>query len=307
MRRRGLVVWLDADNTYCDFVERLIALRAADRLPYQVHTFRGSFLDLLFELEPWNNGVAAKPLVVHMPGFNSESIRETPLLEMYLAEVSFQKKLETLIGEAAAGKVLPVNIAAFQREKDVTLEDADTWLSAVLSDTGSSLAGQLRLVSTEALVEDLLTKSPNAGPIASQIGSQADLDAVWDRLGAAIGLPILWRYQWMPSVAHLSERALALGVPDPAQKTPAASAVGSASLTINLDDIAFVTASWALSVEYVEDLQRPPVDAQLSPATGLARMLVDHCRSLAEYLPARSVWLSPIWDTTIRMNTSCSR
>ena len=294
MRRRSLVVWLDADATYCDFVDRLIALRAAEDLPYPVYTFRGSFLELLFELEPWTSGVSAKSLVVHMPGFNSDSIRETPLLEMYLAGVCFQKKLETLIGEAAAGKVLPVNIDAFRRQKDLTLADADAWLTSMLSDSGSTLAGQLRLVSTEALVEDLLIKSPKVAPIASQINSQADLDAVWDRLGAAIGLPVLWRDQWSPqnspTVGSNSEQEgpAASAVGSRAGR-PAASAVGSLGgvFTVKPDDIAFVASSWALSVEYVDDLERLPVDAKLAPATGLAKPLIQSCLSLAEYLRER--------------------
>ena len=43
--------------------------------------FRGSFLDLLFKLEPYGSGLDKQPLLIHMPGFTEQSIRATPVLE----------------------------------------------------------------------------------------------------------------------------------------------------------------------------------------------------------------------------------
>ena len=150
VRRHGLVVWIDSSGAYSSLVQQLQTMRAAGEVTYDVFTFRGSFLELLFEIEPFTGGTSAKPLVVHMPGFNLESMRETPLLELYLAGTVFQKGLETLIAEASAGKVLPASITAFLQQPDASLANADRWLASMLGDSNSSLAGKLRLVAIES-------------------------------------------------------------------------------------------------------------------------------------------------------------
>ena len=51
VRKHGILVWLDLDNHYSGFVDRLMALRAQGELPYAVHAYRGSYLELLLSLE----------------------------------------------------------------------------------------------------------------------------------------------------------------------------------------------------------------------------------------------------------------
>jgi hypothetical protein len=123
--RGGLVVWLDADDNYSPFVDRLIARRAAGGLPYDLKAYRGSHLELMLALEDAAGGVDKPARVVHMPGFNSESIKGTPMLELYLAGSRYQRALDTVIAEAAAGIAAPEAIEAFRRQKDATLERAD--------------------------------------------------------------------------------------------------------------------------------------------------------------------------------------
>src|SRR3954454_9425768 len=79
VRRHGIVLWLDLDHHYTSFVDRLMDLRGAGSLPYDVHAFRGSYRELLPAPEPLEGGVEKTPLVIHLPGFNEESIRATPL------------------------------------------------------------------------------------------------------------------------------------------------------------------------------------------------------------------------------------
>ncbi len=57
-------------------------------------------------------------------------MRQTPLLELYSAGVRYRKSLDTLVNEAAGGKVRPEQIAAFQAKGGLSLEGADAWLSA---------------------------------------------------------------------------------------------------------------------------------------------------------------------------------
>jgi len=49
-------------------------------------------------------------------------------------------------------------------------------------------------------------------------------------------------------------------------------------------DFAFAAASWALAVEYVDDLQREPRDPLLGGVRRLPKTVVDACRDLAAHL-----------------------
>ena len=253
-RRNGIVIWLDPEAHYSGFVDQLIALRRDNRLPYPVLTYRGSFLELLLELEPLANGVDRPPLLIHLPGFNRDTVKKTPLLEMYEAGTEFSRNIESLVTEAAAGRVLPEQIAAFRQSGRVTLANADEWLSAMLSVQNSALAGQLRDVPLTALVEDLL----NDGIVAKQFRQPGNQQAVWQCLATLTGLaPEIG----MPSASHGSEAA-----------------------SIHPKDVAFAVASWALQVEYVHDLKRLPVAASLRSARALPETLIANCRELAEHL-----------------------
>ncbi len=66
--RQGLVVWLDKDAHYTDFVEELSRQHAKGDFPYPLVGFRGSFLETLFALEPYGSGYEKHSLIVHMPG-----------------------------------------------------------------------------------------------------------------------------------------------------------------------------------------------------------------------------------------------
>jgi hypothetical protein len=121
VRRHGIVVWLDLDDHYSDFVDGLVRRRAEGELPYAVCAYRGSFLELLLALEPEAGGSEKTPLLIHLPGFNEESVRTTPLLELYEAGVRFRKALPTLVAEAAVGRVPQERVAAFLASGDVTL------------------------------------------------------------------------------------------------------------------------------------------------------------------------------------------
>ena len=81
LARNNLVIWLDADNHYCDFVEQLIQLRQSEQLKYDVYTFRGSHLELMLELEDVTGGVEKTRALIHLPGFNEETVKATPLFK----------------------------------------------------------------------------------------------------------------------------------------------------------------------------------------------------------------------------------
>ena len=260
--QRDIVIWLDTDETYTDFVDSLRQLQAAGELPYSVKAFRGSHLQLMLELEPLTSTSTRHPLVVHMPTFNVETVKQTPLLELYLAGRSFQKRLTTLVTEAGTGKVPPEQLKELCSRRDLTLALADAWLDRMLRQDDSELAGSLRMMSVPSVLDGLLGRSAAAGlsadnsadgSLAARIKTDADRDAVRERFSAALGMPIDWQ--------------------------------GTTAGTTGKDaeTLAFVAASWALCVEYVDDLRRPAKDGRLAPAEGLSRPLVDACRGLAHH------------------------
>jgi len=253
VRRHGIVVWLDLDDHYTPFVDRLAAVRAAGGLPYDVQAFRGSHLDLMLRLGPLVGGVEKTPLVIHLPGFSEETVRTTPLLELYMAGARYRKKLDTLVTDAAAGRVRPEQIAALRERGSLSLEGADTWLAALLDEGGSGLAAQLATMVPAAVVDDLLA----GGYVAGRTSDPGCLDAVWHRLEAATGLPERWRRTVLPH----------------SPPTP--------------EDVAFAASGWALCVEYVTDLQRSPVDPSLQTIRDLPRPVVDACCQLAAHLRDR--------------------
>ena len=232
VRRHGIVLWLDLDNHYSSFVDRLIRMKDEGAIPYEIRAFRGSHLELLLDMESLESGVEKTPLLIHLPGFNEDSIRETPLLEFYFAGARYRQALDTLLNDAAGANVRPEQIKAFRERGAFTLEEADAWLTDLLAEREGGLGSHLRALSLPAVIDELL----GGGFVASRVGLVEDLTLLWERLTAWTGLPESWRGDVLPP-----------GVP-------------------RAEEVAFAAASWALAVEYVEDLKRPPVAARLQAA-----------------------------------------
>lgn len=257
VRAQGLVVWLDQGGHYTGFVDRLKAARDAGELPYEVRAFRGSHLALIMALDGLAAGTEKVPLVIHLPGYTEETVRATPLFELYAAGVRYRKALDTLVTEAAAGRVRPDQIAAFKAQPDMTLAGADAWLSALLDDAQGGIAAQLRGMKPTAVFDDLLTGGVLSGRLGGADGRPDDEDALWERLAVWIGLPGSWRDTTLPRTRPRPE------------------------------DLAFAAASWALCVEYVDDLKRAPVSVHLATAGTLPRPVIDTCRGVAAHLRER--------------------
>ena len=252
-RKHGVVVWLDLDGHYTSFVDRLASAREAGTLPYAVHAYRGSFLELLLALERVASGSERPQVLLHLPGFTEASVRDTPLLELYEAGARYRKALPTLITDAAAGGVTPEQISAFTGQPDLTLDAADAWLSALLRSDGDGFGVQVRGMTPIAVLDDLLAN----GFITSRLRSPSDATSVWQALSAWTGLPTAWRDAAMPQGAHTGH------------------------------DVAFTLASWALAVEYTHDLQRAPVQPSLALARDLPSTVTAACRALATHLRER--------------------
>ncbi len=248
VRHHGIVIWLDADGRYQSFVDRLALARRRGALPYEVRGFHGSFLELMLELAPLSSGTDRDHVVVHLPGFNKQTVKDTPLLELFRAGYCFEKALDTLVGQAAARRVPPNRVEALVARADLSLEAADAWLTEQLDRPQGGVGALLTAVSAPALLDDLL----HHRALVAKLGG--DYAPVFAHLEAELGLPADW-----------VDRTFR---PDGARPS----------------DAAFVAASWALSVEYVDDLGRDPVSDRLAPAKQLHGAVVTACRELAAHL-----------------------
>lgn len=251
VQRNGIVIWLDIEGQYSAFVDQL---KKDKELPYKVYGWRGSHLALLLELEHEAKGMGKPPLVIHLPGFNEETVKQTPLLELFFAGTRYWRRLDTLIEVAAGGRVLAEKIAEFRARPDVTLASADVWLQAQLKErTGEGFFAFLSELQPTAVLDDLLA----GGALAERVKSPSDAKDIWERLAAWTGLSEAWR-----------EAVMTRG-PQRAK------------------DVAFVAASWALCVEYTDDLKRAARSGYLVGIRDLPKPVIAHCRAIAAHLRER--------------------
>ena len=291
VQQNGIVVWLDRDAHYTELVDRLQSLRAEEQLPYAVHGFRGSHLALMLALDAVAAGSDPPRLLIHLPGFTEDTVTQTPVLGLYRSGVRFRKALGTLIREAAAGQVPTETIDAFVATEPETLAMADSWLEAQLQADGGGLYEQVRSTPVVDVIEQLLSD----GPLCRQINSADARDQFLRAMEATLGLPGTW-HRPAPQTLPGSDDSDDLGA-------AITNVVMSALAQVNVsqaawepgrpvsrqqrDDLAFILTSWALVVEYVHDLKRPPRGAAAEAAKAVPARLVTTCRELASHLRAR--------------------
>jgi hypothetical protein len=246
LRRQGIIVWLDKDSSYTRFVDGLAARLANGEISIPVAGFRGSFLELLFALEPYGSELDRKPLLVHMPGFNEESIRKTPLLELYEAGVRFRKSLDTLIREAANARIAPDEVERFLAGQP-TLEAADAWLETSISRSSFGLAAALAEIGPKLLVEAM---SQPASALALRVTAPAEAEILATYLHRLTGMDTAW----IEPFAKIH--------PGP------------------LDPLLHALEAWMLCVEYVHDLKREPHRQDLRRLRDLSQPLINASRDL---------------------------
>jgi hypothetical protein len=251
LRQRGTVVWLDRDEHYTAYVDQLAKRAAAGQFPYPVVPFRGSHLEVMLELEPFGLNADDVPLLVHLPKHNEQTVRETPVLETYLAGFRFRKALDTLVRDAATGKATPDEIAAVLTRPDLTLGAADEWLAAKMADNAGGLAGLLQQMDLPVLVTQLLDPE---GRIKARARGEEGMAALRAHLERHVGMTPAWEAFYFgnaaPDIAHLAE----------------------------------AVAGYLLCVEFVHDLGRPPTLPALLELTKLPAHVARVCHEVCQHL-----------------------
>ena len=125
----GLLVWLDKEGDFTSLVDELIELHRTGQFAYPVFAFRGSFLELMIESRAMLASTDRPKCVVHMPGFNTRDIKNTPFYEAYKAGRRWWIKLDTIIRECAQGRLSPDRIETLLRLENLNLDMAERFLS----------------------------------------------------------------------------------------------------------------------------------------------------------------------------------
>lgn len=255
VRRYGLVVWMDRYGHYSPFVDDLVRRHADGEVGFPVLAYRGSFLELMLALERYGNGLDPEPLLIHLPGYETNNIRTTPLLEQYEAAFPFRKALDTLVIEAAAGRVGPEEIQRFAATPGLSLARADAWLEAHLAGPRTGVGDRLAALDPKQLVDGLLGEDRS---LLREL-KPSDMQDLAAHLERTIGMDAAWRTFLRVRTADAKD----------------------------LEPLVTAFSAWLLSVEFVFDLQREPYTPELRPLKRLPKPFVEQTVALARYFRER--------------------
>jgi hypothetical protein len=248
VRELGLVAWVDAEGHYTAWADRL-APRAGTPdapFPFPIVRYRSSYLELMLALEPFANDLTPEYVLVHLPGLNKDSVRETPAYELYKAGKTFEKNLATLVREAARGEARPEQVEAFLAAGNVSLESADAWLAGLRAAPRDEFALRMEAWGIEDVALGLFRGDPRFLQGLPKQGER-----LFEFLEKGLGVTDAWR-EFMKIEKQLTE--------------------GAATTLV---------ASWLMAVEFATDLASTPSTPALQPLTKLGPFK-DVCRRLAE-------------------------
>ena len=247
LRQKGIVVWLDKDAHYNAYVDSLIERYSRGEFFAPVVAFRGSYLEMILELDRYGSGLDPEPLLIHLPNHTEDTVRATPILELYRAGNRFRRALPTLVREAANGHLKPDDIEAYVNNGLGDITAAEQWFKQSLSASKPGLAGYLDNFKPEEIFTRLLAKDND---LRSQVDNENKLDPLLDYLNRHIGID--------NSFINFFQ----------------------ASIPISFDNLGLTVAAWLMCVEYVHDLKRSPHLLELQPLTKLAKPLIKTCHQL---------------------------
>ncbi len=247
IRTKGLLVWLDKDGVYSDFVDRLAEKQAVGAYPYPVYGFRGSFVRLMRQSYPVLAGAELPRCVIHLPGFSEDSIKSTPLYEAYKAGSRWRAALDTTVREAGQGHLTPDQLDALINRDDLSLEVADRYLADHLEETPA--------------LQPLLTRYGEVGLMAKFLTDLSSLRS--DFPGGDT--------EFVSALRHRAERQLGLG-------EWWITAWGEGFTTA--DDLADTLWAYLLCREYAADMADTPVSVRLWQLRELPKQYHRACDTL---------------------------
>lgn len=197
LRSGGLLVWLDKEKNFTELADVWIEQKVEGRFFYDIFAFRGSFLELMVQSRELLSGRESPKCVIHMPGFNEQEIRKTPAFEAYKAGRRWRISLETMIREAAQGRLSEAQIDFLLSKKGLTLAEADEYIAGE-EDIPPEIKGLLQKYGEDGLIPAFLR---NPAVVSGELRLEAN--ACYEKLeayfGRLVGLDARWRADWNPN------------------------------------------------------------------------------------------------------------
>jgi hypothetical protein len=238
LKSKGLCVWLDVNEDYSQYIAELKEQHNKGRFEFPILSFSGSFLEIMLELDEYFSSKQNKPLLIHVPNFNQQSLRRTPLLEAYKAGKEIQINLKALIRNAAAGKLAPEQLEFLLNDDQLTLEKADKRLTTE-DQTPAGLKSLIATHSADEIAIDVMISGNLIDKI--ELPEESRFEALFQYLQLHFGITKEWIREW--------EHDPDLIIDYPSIKTP--------------------LQAYILGVEYVFDLKENPIDNRLRPLKSL--------------------------------------
>lgn len=237
-RERGLLVWLDRNGDYTALAQKLEEKSRAARGAVPVYCYQGSFLDVMAKSQEALGGRSKPRCVVHVPGMDEESIKATPLYEIYCAGQRWRVALETAVRECAVGRLSTEQVESLLSDGPITLDKAEEAFQG-LSEAPSELRPLLTRYGESGLIIAFL-KDPQDFRAELAIDGEAATLVLLDYFSRYLGIFEAWGAQW------------------PGWDTE------------KLEDLADLLAAWMLCVEYTGDLTVAPPGARLQQLVSVA-------------------------------------
>jgi len=259
LRQRNLVFWLDKHGHYTELVDRMAQASQAGELAYPVVAVRGSYLAAMLALEPYGSELQPERLLIHLPGHDETSVRQTPLLELYEMGFRYRKALGTLVEQAATGLLAPADVRELVARSDLSLALAESVLAERLGERSEGLDKTLDRLEPEQVAESVL----GITGLVMSVRTPADFAALSAYLHRQSGYDAAW-----------AERAVG-------------AARGDFTAEGQRDHLRKCFGAWLLLLEFVHDLARVPKTASLAALKSVPFELVKRSHALVIHLRAR--------------------
>lgn len=194
LRTKGLLIWLDKENEFSSLVDSWIEQKKEGLFHYEIFAFRGSFLELMVESKDVLSGREVPKCVIHMPGFNEQEIKETPVLEAYKAGQRWRVSLETMIRETAQGRLSEDQTQFLLSKEALTLAQAEEFISNE-EDIPQEIKGLLRKYGADGFVLEFI-KNPRKINKELCVAPEKRFPLLVEYFDKLVGLDGQWQHDW---------------------------------------------------------------------------------------------------------------
>ena len=274
IREKGLLIWLDKEDEFTPFVDALIQSRKEGNFPYDVYAFRGSFLRLMIESKEILSGKNIPKCLIHMPLFNEQEIRETPILEAYKAGQRWRVSLETMVREAAQGRLTQEQTEYLLEKNDLTLARAEEFISQE-EQIPQEIKKLLQKYGEDGLVRKFLN-DPATINEELLVDSHQCFALLTEYFETLVGLDEMWRTDWNPGGWIYSRP----------------------------EDQADLLISYLMAMEFVHDLKEEPQSPRLKRLLKKSKQLFQKSSAILKELRERQPRSYILWAEKVEANLS---